>query len=329
MNQDSLNKFINSRLCFFLFSSVAIIFSFCISRSGELSATGTDGLFFESPDKWLAPGILSWAVNALLIGAVGLVVFLLNKVFAFIREYTIAYITMFLLSTFANPATSLSLNSSAVMAVILFGCTFVLFGNFQRPDKRSAVFLITLLLVAGSFFSYTHLMFIPLFAFGFMQMQIFSFKGFLAILAGIAVPLVIATAFGIIDLPAISWPYAGYPDSTTKSLFSSISFVHLLYTAVLGTVFGLSNILTLMSYRQQLRAYNGFLNMLAVATLACLAFDPQNASTYIVTVNALTAIQAAHFFTIHKFRRPYLPIAAIMIVDIALSVADAFNLLEL
>lgn len=206
MNQDSLNKFINSRLCFFLFSSVAIIFSYCISRSGELSATGMSGLFFESPDKWLAPGIMSWAVNALLIGAVGLVVFLLNKIFAFIREYTIAYITMFLLSTFANPATSLSLNSSAVMAVILFGCTFVLFGNFQRPDKRSAVFLITLLLVAGSFFSYTHLMFIPLFAFGFMQMQIFSFKGFLAMLAGIAVPLVIATAFGIIDLPAISLP---------------------------------------------------------------------------------------------------------------------------
>lgn len=329
MNEDSLNKFVNSRYCFILLLITALGASFAMSFAGMRSATGSDGLFFASPDTWLAPGLLSWITNALCIGTTCLILLLLNKTFAFVREYTVIYASLFVVMTWTNPAVSASLNSSTIMAMVLSMSAYILFSRFQQPDKRSAIFLIVLILASCSMFCYSFLLFIPLFAIGFFQMQIFRFKGFLALLAGMVVPATVAWAFGLIDLTSFRFPYLGLPDEGVHSVFSNLRFLHLLYTVALGTVFGLSNILTLMSYRLQLRAYNGFLDLMAIFALIGLLLDIQNAATYIVPINMLVAFQAAHFFTINRFRRSYLVFAVIVAIDLAFSAADAFQLIQL
>ena len=91
----------------------------------------------------------------------------------------------------------------------------------------------------------------------------------------------------------------------------------LAYTIVLGTVFGISVAFTIMSYRLQIRAYNGFLNLMAVFTLLFIAIDLRHASAYLVTLNMLMAVQAAHFFTIRKPKRLYLLFFFVMLAGIA------------
>lgn len=96
-----------------------------------------------------------------------------------------------------------------------------------------------------------------------------------------------------------------------------------------GTIFGLSNALTLISYRQQLRAYNGFVNVMAVATVLFMVADVSHAEAYAVVANMLAAVQVAHFFTIRKMPKLYIVFFALMAVCVALSPAVIYNLLNL
>lgn len=324
MTEGSLNKFINSRYCFLLLFTVAAVFSYCTFRMGAGGGTVQDGLFFAAPERWLTPGSASWVVNGFCIAFAGLVFFLLCKTFAFIREYTVIYMTLFAVFVLFNPDASSALNSSSVMAAVLVLCTFILFNNFQRADKRSAVFLVTFILTVCSSFCQALIFYIPIFAVGFMQMQLFSFKGFLAMLAGIAVPVAVSAAFGIIEPSAYRMPV--FFGGGFLTAFSDFGCIRLLAVVAIGTVFGTANVLTLMSYRLQLRAYNGFLNVMAIGTLLLAAADLQHPEIHFVTLAMLASVQAAHFFTIRKFRRSYLLFAAIILVEMALSVADVFEL---
>ena len=93
-------------------------------------------------------------------------------------------------------------------------------------------------------------------------------------------------------------------------------------TAATGTILGFSNVFKIMATRLQLRSYNGFFNLLAVATLIFMVVDVANVNTYIVTLNCCVAIQIAHFFSIHKFTRRYMLFFSLQLLYLACTTAD-------
>ena len=157
----------------------------------------------------------------------------------------------------------------------------------------------------------------------------FTLRTLLAVLVGIVVPVWTATAFGWIDPAQVRLPDLLGGIATLRGGVGAGLLLQPMFMVAVGTIFGLSNALTLISYRQQLRAYNGFVNVMAVATVLFMVADVSHAEAYAVVANMLAAVQVAHFFTIRKMPKLYIVFFALMAVCVALSPAVIYNLLNL
>lgn len=320
LTETAVNRFINSRALTWIIALAGIATSYALLHTvGASAATDVDGLFGDGLDHLLPPGTLSWGVNIAVIFVAAVMLNWLNKTYVFIREHTMMFVTVFLSTTLFNPEVSLSLNTSSLLALVLVVSTYVMFATFQQRDRRSVAFLITAILTVGAMQSFVFALYIPVFLIGFIQMRTFSFKTLLAMVIGIVVPLWVATAFAWIDPTQVRMPHLVGSMSELEDSVDPGALLHTLFVVAVGTILGISNILTLMSYRQQLRAYNGFLNIMAVATVLFMAVDIANVRAYIVIINMLTALQAAHFFTIRRLPKLYVAFFALLIADIVLS----------
>ena len=299
MGEAAINRFINSRVLTWLTAVVGIVAAYAMLLFfGTPSVPPVEGLFGGGLDHLLPSGILSWAVNMVVVFVAAVMLNWLNKTYVFIREHTMMFVTVFLCATLSNPVVSTSLGTPTLLALALVVCTYVMFGSFQQRDSQSVAFLFTL-------------------------------RTLLAVLVGIVVPVWTATAFGWIDPAQVRLPDLLGGIATLRGGVDAGLLLQPMFMVAVGTIFGLSNALTLISYRQQLRAYNGFINVMAVATVLFMVFDISHAEAYSVVANMLAAVQVAHFFTIRKMPKLYIVFFALMAVCVALSPAVIYNLLNL
>ncbi len=329
ISETAITKFVNGRALMWLMALLGAVCSLGMLPFFGQIPDAVEGLYGDGFGSLGLSVFVSWAANTVVVLAIAVMLYVLNKTFAFIREYTMMFVTVFLSTTFFNPHVSLSLGTPTLLAFVLLVCCFVMFHAFMQPQRRSVVFLITAILTVCAMQSFVFALYIPVFLVGFIQMRIFSFKSLLAMLVGIAVPVWVATAFGWIDplairLPAIATSFADYIAGVDRP-----NLIQVAYVAVLGSIFGIVSIWTIISYRQQLRAYNGFFNVLAIATLIMMVADPHDIDAFVVVINMLTAIQAAHFFTIRKVPKGYAVFLVLLLINIVLSLAVAFNLFSL
>ena len=330
MGEAAINRFINSRVLTWLTAVVGIVAAYAMLLFfGTPSVPPVEGLFGGGLDHLLPSGILSWAVNMVMVFVAAVMLNWLNKTYVFIREHTMMFVTVFLCATLSNPVVSTSLGTPTLLALALVVCTYVMFGTFQQRDSQSVAFLITMILTVCAMQSFVFALYIPVFIVGFFQMRIFTLRTLLAVLVGIVVPVWTATAFGWIDPAQVRLPDLLGGIATLRGGVDAGLLLQPMFMVAVGTILGLSNALTLISYRQQLRAYNGFINVMAVATVLFMVADVSHAEAYAVVANMLAAVQVAHFFTIRKMPKLYIVFFALMAVCVALSPAVIYNLLNL
>lgn len=330
MGEAAINRFINSRVLTWLTAVVGIVAAYAMLLFfGTPSVPPVEGLFGGGLDHLLPSGILSWAVNMVMVFVAAVMLNWLNKTYVFIREHTMMFVTVFLCATLSNPVVSTSLGTPTLLALALVVCTYVMFGTFQQRDSQSVAFLITMILTVCAMQSFVFALYIPVFIVGFFQMRIFTLRTLLAVLVGIVVPVWTATAFGWIDPAQVRLPDLLGGIATLRGGVDAGLLLQPMFMVAVSTIFGLSNALTLISYRQQLRAYNGFINVMAVATVLFMVADVSHAEAYAVVANMLAAVQVAHFFTIRKMPKLYIVFFALMAVCVALSPAVIYNLLNL
>lgn len=330
MGEAAINRFINSRVLTWLTAVVGIAAAYAMLLFfGTPSVPPVEGLFGGGLDHLLPSGILSWAVNMVVVFVAAVMLNWLNKTYVFIREHTMMFVTVFLCATLSNPVVSTSLGTPTLLALALVVCTYVMFGTFQQRDSQSVAFLITMILTVCAMQSFVFALYIPVFIVGFFQMRIFTLRTLLAVLVGIVVPVWTATAFGWIDPAQVRLPDLLGGIATLRGGVDAGLLLQPMFMVAVGTILGLSNALTLISYRQQLRVYNGFVNVMAVATVLFMVADVSHAEAYAVVANMLAAVQVAHFFTIRKMPKLYIVFFALMAVCVALSPAVIYNLLNL
>lgn len=330
MGEAAINRFINSRVLTWLTAVVGIVAAYAMLLFfGTPSVPPVEGLFGGGLDHLLPSGILSWAVNMVVVFVAAVMLNWLNKTYVFIREHTMMFVTVFLCATLSNPVVSTSLGTPTLLALALVVCTYVMFGTFQQRDSQSVAFFITMILTVCAMQSFVFALYIPVFIVGFFQMRIFTLRTLLAVLVGIVVPVWTATAFGWIDPAQVRLPDLLGGIATLRGGVDAGLLLQPMFMVAVGTIFGLSNALMLISYRQQLRAYNGFINVMAVATVLFMVADVSHAEAYAVVANMLAAVQVAHFFTIRKMPKLYIVFFALMAVCVALSPAVIYNLLNL
>ena len=149
-----------------------------------------------------------------------------------------------------------------------------------------------------------------------------SAPSFLAMAVGVVLPYWIGYGFGWIDFQQFTLPDLAITWEKYRDTFDPVNAVRVIITAATGTILGFSNVFKIMATRLQLRSYNGFFNLLAVATLIFMVVDVANVNTYIVTLNCCVAIQIAHFFSIHKFTRRYMLFFSLQLLYLACTTAD-------
>lgn len=95
MTETALNKFVNSRYGLFAFAIVALIVSYANSFGSETVADAGGLLPYSIGSISLSP-FASWLANSLCICLSGVLLYIINKSFAFIRNYTVVHVTVFL-----------------------------------------------------------------------------------------------------------------------------------------------------------------------------------------------------------------------------------------
>lgn len=85
---------------------------------------------------------------------------------------------------------------------------------------------------------------------------------------------------------------------------------------------GIFNLIRIYSYNGRSRAFNGFITLTAVVTVALILADSVNTLSYLPLLNVCAAMQAGHFFTIINRRRTYVPVLCLIAVYVALYILN-------
>ena len=329
MSSHQLNSFINSRYCLYctmfitVLLAVALLWFSCGETAHQYNGLTTtlQGIAITLDKNMLG------TMGIVAIGATGMLMGMLNTKFAFIREFTVIYASALLLSSLTNPDILMSAPADMSMSIIVLACSFILFSGYQEFASRSYVFLISLILSFASIFQYSVLFFIVPFFIGFGQMQLFSFKNVLAMILGLATPYWIGIGFNLIPLESISFPALNISFEHYGNVLNLNTAINLALTIIIGTTFGLINIIKIMNYRLQLRSYNGFFNVLAIFTMIFAIIDIDNVQGYLTILNVCMSYQIAHFFTIQHFAKRYILFLAFAAIFIALAVINILNII--
>ena len=240
-----------------------------------------------------------------MIGVCVLLTFL-NKTFSYIREVTYVFASSYLWLGLADKALGVIMVDGVVLSLVTMLLAFMLFGIYQSPYPQRRVYLISTLLSACCMFNYTYIYLIPVFFFGFMQMRAMNLRSALAMIFGLASPFWIALGMGLMTFSDIQFPqpeglWNNMGVEQSGLLIGVLAFTGLFTLVLLGI-----NVLRIINYKMQVRAYNGFFLVLTLCTIIVMAVDYNNVLVYLPVLNICLAVQSAHTFTIKKHLRRYI-----------------------
>lgn len=315
MNEVKLNNFINGGSCLGVVAVIALALAFFYNFVGLYDTHSSVGILFRPEIS--SSDLAAFSVNAIFIAVNTILIVYLNKRYAFIREYTLLHATYFIILTFSVPSLVAVANSSVIMIMVVLLSVLVLFGGYQQRQRRSFIFLISFILAVGSMFNYAFVLLLPVFVIGFFQVQLMCFKGFVAMLIGLFVPYWIVLGLGIADLSDIALPKLAFTADAYIDIVTSPLVFNIAMTILTGAILSAINMFRLMSYKLQLRSYNGFITILAMAATVLLFVDINNVYFYLTILNICLAFHVAHFFTIEKLRRGYILFAVLALVNLS------------
>ena len=151
-------------------------------------------------------------------------------------------------------------------------------------------------------------------------MQAGNLRSFLAMILGIITPFWIVLGFGIADLADFSLPSYESVWAALRTPQLHLSIVYIAIVVVLTVVLTSLNLLQIINYKLQARAYNGYLVYLSVASILMMAIDYQNAFIYLPAVNLCLSIQFAHFFPLNSHTRRYIAVFVLIAACIATNI---------
>lgn len=308
IREREINKFLNGRQ-FFILAAVLFVFSTILSTACDLSAVqgSTAGVCFTSISVLSLPPFLSTLLSMISIVGVCALLSLVNKIYSFTRDVTYLFASSFLLLNITYPEITTRLCDGTLLALVVVGLTYLLFSTYQSGYPQRRVFLISVILSCCCMFQYTFVYLIPVFFIGFLQMRAMHIRSALAMLFGLITPFWIVLGLGFVGFEELQapqlvnvWEHLGVEE------YRNI-IIQLSVTAFVTLVLLFTNVLQIINYKMQVRAYNGFFLVLTILTMIVMAVDFDNVMVYLPVLNLCLSIQIAHTFTIQKYLRKYIP----------------------
>ena len=293
---------------FFILAAVLFVFSTIMAAVSGLSVRqgSTAGVCFSSISTLALPPFISTLLSVVGIIGVCALLSLINKIYSFTRDVTYIFASSFLLLSIVYPEIVTRLSDGTILALIVVWLSYLLFSTYQSMYPQRRVFLISVILSCCCMFQYTFVYLIPVFFIGFLQMRAMYIRSALAMLFGLVTPFWIVLGLGIIGLedlhaPQLAnvWEHLGVEQYRNVIILLSV-------TAFVTLVLLIANVLQIINYKMQVRAYNGFFLVLTILIMIVMAVDFDNVMVYFPVLNLCLSIQIAHSFTIQKYLRRYI-----------------------
>ena len=254
------------------------------------------GLLWPGAGQWLAPTLLNRVVNSLLVLLGGVLLLRINNRFSLIQKHTLLPFFFFLLLELASPALSLVGDGTVTTVVLLLLLT--LFFHAYQSDRAQYAFLIFGALALGTLFCTRFAYCVPLFLIGFSQIRYLSVKSLAGALIGFITPFWFVVGTDLMPFSQLALLLPDFTPTLPASLpYDNPQFWIIVLTALLGLFSGTTILYTSFNEKRQIRAYNGFINLLSVYTAILLLLDYQNYTFYLPILNAAVAIQSSFLFT--------------------------------
>lgn len=271
-----------------------------VMASGRVPvAEAGGGIFFEVPTVLVEPGLTSALINVACLVGIGGLMLLAGKVFSFVRSMTCIYVSAFFLLEMAVPVTSSVFNTGTALCLILVLGVLALFASYEDMHSQGRIFLTMTILATACLWQWAFVVLIPAFALGFMYMRAMDFRGFLAMLLGLATPFWIVIGLGIVN------PVNDFKPLEINAVWDTLdlSQMRLLITwaavvAILSVILTVMNLMTILNYRLQFRVYNAFFIIVNLLSVLAMCIDYRDMLVFLPLLNLCLAIQIAHSFTL-------------------------------
>ncbi len=319
MNSDIFSRKLHSRNAAIVMVAIASLYVLFFGDGVNLAPDlNLFGVMPAILNYWQPSATTGLVINIVVMGAIMLMMGLINKAFNVLRAMTWLEIGLFAIMQAAVPYEVLTFNPGVVVALTVLVGLFLMFRSYGEPSDVYGVFLTYLCLAFGVMMQYSLLIFIPLFWLISAQMRIFSLRSFLASLMGIATVWIILLGFGILSVDEIKMP-------TITSIFSIVEQPRMYYLMVVSGVTALLlvvsislNLLKTIAYNAKARAFNGALLVVAITTIVAMVIDYKNLLSYLPLLNVCAAYQITHYFVNHRYERQFIAVFAVIGVYLAL-----------
>lgn len=323
MTQRGLTAFLHTRNCTVLAAVVVTAMTYIAYRSGAVvPIAGSRGLALPSANEWLAEGEVSLWLNLAVNAAIAGMATSLNKAFNIMRSLTGLWGTLFIVFQGALPLVTGQFYGGTLMCVAMLLVMAVMYSCYGDTGRRKRVFLVFLLMSAGTLIQYAYMFYLPVMFAGLAQMRIMDGRSVTAALLGLATLPWILFGCGVLSLGDVRWPEFVGTFSMLDVSDMVMVFVTVGLTALLGIIFLCGNVIKLLSYNARNRANNGFLALLMITTVVLILVDYGNLSIYLPLLSLTSAYQAAHFFSSRRHKSSYIPILLIIALYITLYVLN-------
>lgn len=315
MQAGQINRIVHSRgaVAFMFLAAVATTW-FAIASGNVPEIVGNRGIAVESANEWLPNGIVSFAVNMAANAAVAILSVWLSKSYNPMRSISALFASMFLLLQIALPWDIAYFYEGTLLLLIVIVSTLLMFSVYQNPTNPRRVFLVFFIIALASLSQYAFLLYLPLMLIGMAQMKIFNLRNIVAGLIGSITPLWILMGTGFIRPSDFEFP-------EMVNIFISYDQTELWLTGVtvtmtigIGILFLAMNFIKMLSYNARIRAANGYITTLMIATMIFSVVDFNNVTFYMPTLNWLVAYQIAHFFATSAAKRSYLGVLFVAVL---------------
>lgn len=312
-------RVIRSRGIAFLIAIASVIMTMQAWVLGKvLPITSDMSVALPAPSEWLGNSWISMWINVGLLLGLSILLIAINRTTNLLRTISVFFAAFFLLSTASTPIVTGQLSASVPLAIIVIMCMWIMFSIYSVRASSRRVFLVFFLLSLGALLQYTFLLYVPVFIIGLGQMRILKFKKLIAALLGLITPPWIVWGLGIVPLPTMP-RFFFTPPTMLLGMEDAWPFIATVtFTLLVGFFVGVINLIKIIGFNAQARAYNGLMMLISIATGIFAIINFTNLPFYVTLLNACVAFQIGHFFRITAMKRGYIFIVSCMVIYIAL-----------
>lgn len=292
-----------------------------MTRGAVAPFTGQGGLALPSANNWLpGGGWASWGVSMGVNALSAVMAIVINRAFNVLRSMTMLFAGLYAIMMIGTPSLFGQLYGGTLLILAVLMSQMILYACYASPGDTRRIFLMFFIMSLTALVCRAALFYLPVLLLGCVQMRVLNWRSFLASLIGVITPAWILLGFGIISIDHFTWPNLEnvFPLLDSGDMLPYIVTVG--FTMLIGLLATLVNLVKMIGYNTQTRAFNGFITVVLIATAALTIFDMEDALIFVPVLNMFSAIQLAGFFSRHdNSRHGFLPIWGLVVIYILLS----------